>query len=288
MAGMQIRNTTEGFGSIIAGFDPRLDLGPETCDRLRRLFDERGALMFRGLNIDHDLQGQICRMLLGDESAPISKPDFDVSNKDPNANGASGRLQFHADSMWHPDPTRVLSLYGKEIELGAATTSVASGIRAYEVLPAELRARVDGLRAVQVTGPVPGRAGDDIVKPMRTREDSTEKDVVQICPRSGKRILYVCPQTTREIVGLSHGESEELLQTLFSYLYRPENIYEHTWRNGDLLVLNNIAMQHARSYVDPYGPCRVLHKVIAPVSMIGAEIPRFARVSPLTNQRGVN
>jgi taurine dioxygenase len=122
---------------------------------------------------------------------------------------------------------------------------------------------------------VPGRAGDDIVQPIRTREDSTTKDIVQICPRSGKKILYVCPQTSKEIVGLPYHESEELLLTLFSYLYRPENIYEHVWEIGDLLALNNIAMQHARSYVDPYGPRRVLHKVIAPVSQISGETPRF-------------
>jgi taurine dioxygenase len=177
--------------------------------------------------------------------------------------------------MWHPEPTRVLSLYGVKVNKGVATTSIASGIYGYEILPETLKKRIASLRVVQVTGPVPGRAGDDIVQPIRTREDSTEKDIIQICPRSGKKILYVCPQTSRNVVGMAPQESEALLQELFSYLYRPENIYEHSWEVGDLLALNNIAMQHARSYVDPYGPPRVLHKVIAPVSVIGAETPKF-------------
>jgi taurine dioxygenase len=286
MAGMQIQPMREGFGAIVTGFDPRTDFDAETCTRLRKLFDERSALVFRGLDLDHELQGKVCRMLLGDESLPLSRPDFDVSNKEPDGNGASGRLQFHADAMWHSGPPRLLSLYGKEVEAGVATTSVASGICAYQMLPADLRARVDRLRVVQITGPVPGRGGDDIVKPIRTREDSTEKDVVQICPRSGKKILYVCPQTTREIIGLPHDESEALLETLFSYLYRPENVYEHSWKNGDLLVLNNIAMQHARSYVDPFGPRRVLHKVILGASMADAEAPRFERVSRIAEPDG--
>jgi alpha-ketoglutarate-dependent taurine dioxygenase len=273
---MQVRDIKPGFGSFITDFDPETELDGEAGARLRKLFDERGVVIFRGLDIDHDAQGRICRTLLGDLNASISRPDFDVSNKEPEANGASGRLQFHADSMWHPEPTRVLSLYGREIGGEVATTSIASGIYGYEILPEALRSRIANLRCIQVTGPVPGRAGDDIVKPIRTREDFTEKDVVQTCPRSGKKILYVCPQTSRNIVGMSPEESEALLQELFSYLYRPENIYEHTWQVGDLLALNNIAMQHARSYVDPYGPVRVLHKVIAPVSVIGAETPKFA------------
>jgi taurine dioxygenase len=272
---MQVRNIKEGFGAEIIGFDPQTGFDGETCRRLRQLFDERGALVFRGVKLDHDLQGKICRILLGDENASLSKPDFDVTNKEPEANGAKGSLQFHADSMWHPEPTQILSLYGTEVEPGAATTSIASGICAYDALPGDLRARIAGLRVVQVTGPVPGRGGDDIVKPIRTREDSTEKDIVQTCPRSGKKILYVCPQTTRNIIGLAPDESEALLQTLFSYLYSADNVFTHTWKNGDLLALNNIAMQHARSYVDPYGPRRTLHKVIAPVSQITAETPRF-------------
>jgi taurine dioxygenase len=274
---MHVRDLTPGFGSLIMDFDPSTELEGAAGGRLRTLFDERGALIFRGLNIDHNMQGEICRTLLGDILATISRPDFNVSNEEPEANGASGRLQFHADSMWHPEPTRVLSLYGTQVEPGVATTSVASGICGYEILPDDLRKRIANLRVVQVTGPVPGRAGDDIVQPIRTREDSTEKDIVQICPRSGKKILYVCPQTTRNVVGMAPEESEALLQELFSYLYRPENIYEHSWKIGDLLALNNIAMQHARSYVDPYGPRRVLHKVIAPVSQIQAETPRFAK-----------
>jgi alpha-ketoglutarate-dependent taurine dioxygenase len=273
---MQVRDLTPGFVALITDFAPQTELSGESANRLRKLFDERGALVFTGLKIDHEQQGRICRTLLDDDNASISHPEFDVSNKEPEANGASGRLQFHADSMWHPEPTRVLSLYGKEVGKDVATTSVASGVKGYEILPDDLRKRIASLRVVQVTGPVPGRAGDDIVQPIRTREDSTEKDIVQVCPRSGKKVLYVCPQTSRNVIGMAPEESEALLQELFSYLYRPENIYEHHWREGDLLVLNNIAMQHARSYVDPHGPVRVLHKVIAPAAHIIAETPRFA------------
>jgi alpha-ketoglutarate-dependent taurine dioxygenase len=272
---MQVRDLTPEFGALITDFDVQTELSGAAADLLRTLFDERGALIFCGLDIGHEEQARICRTLLDDDNAPISPPDFEVSNKKPDASGASGRLQFHADAMWHPEPLRVLSLYGQEVGEGAAATLVASGIYGYESLPDHLRKTIANLRVVQVTGPVPGRAGDDISQPIRTREASVEKDIVQICPRSGKKILYVCPQTTRNVIGMTPEESERLLQELFSYLYRPENIYEHIWKNGDLLVLNNIAMQHARSYVDPYGPVRVLHKVVAPISKISSEIPRF-------------
>jgi alpha-ketoglutarate-dependent taurine dioxygenase len=104
---MQVCELTPAFGALITEFNPNTTLEGAAQD-LRGLFDRHGALVFRGLSIDHEMQGRICRTLLGDMSASISRPDFNVSNEEPEANGASGRLQFHADSMWHPEPTQVL------------------------------------------------------------------------------------------------------------------------------------------------------------------------------------
>ena len=54
-------------------------------------------------------------------------------------------------------------------------------------------------------------------------------------------------------------------------------VYEHEWREGDLLVFDNITMQHARGNVDRDGPTRTLRKVIAPIPNIKAETPRYER-----------
>jgi taurine dioxygenase len=92
--------------------------------------------------------------------------------------------------------------------------------------------------------------------------------------------LYVSQQMTREIVGLSADESENLLQTLFAHLYKPGMVYEHEWHDGDLVIFDNIAMQHARGYVDANGPTRTLRKAIAPIPKMAAtaQIPRYAKV----------
>ena len=63
-------------------------------------------------------------------------------------------------------------------------------------------------------------------------------------------LLYVSQQATIEILGLSAEENEALLAELFSYLYEPSNILEHQWRTGDLVVWDNLLLQHARSDFD--------------------------------------
>jgi alpha-ketoglutarate-dependent taurine dioxygenase len=278
MAVMHIKDIAPAFGSEIEGLDLRDDLDPETRALLRGVFDDRGVLLLRGIDLDYESQDRFCRMLIGDEQpgTTATRPPRFISNKDPEGLAPYGRLLFHADMMWSPEPFRVLSLYGVEIEPGSATTTLASGVHAWATLPVDLRARVEGLHAEHVTGQVYSRGGDDLLRPQRAHEESTVTPIAVPHPRTGKPILYVSQQMTRAIVELPADESEELLQALFAHLYDPAACYEHEWRTGDLVVFDNLAMQHARGNVEPDGPVRRLRKVIAPIPVLAAERPRYA------------
>jgi taurine dioxygenase len=280
MAQFEVRNLIDAFGSVITGLDLTKPFDDEVRARLRGVFYERGALVFRGLDIDTTSQDRLCRMLCGDDerNAGQRNPQY-VSNTEKGGAAPYGRLLYHADMMWHPQPFQVLSLYGQKVEPGSATTSLASGVAGWERLPAQLRAKVETLQALHVTGTVLSRGGEDLLQSNREQEISTVKPVKIVHPRTGKPILYVSQQTTREIVGLKPDESEALLQELFSYNYAPEVVYEHVWRDGDLLVFDNLALQHARSNVELHGPKRTLRKVIAPVPKVSMEAPTFDKVA---------
>jgi alpha-ketoglutarate-dependent taurine dioxygenase len=277
---VQVTDISPAFGSEITGLDLTEEFEPDLAETLRTLFDERGVLLLRGIEIDEAAQDRVCRALIGDERPgdAIGRAPMFISNREPEANAPYGRLLFHADMMWSPEPFQVLSLYGMDIEPGAATTSLVSAVGAWETLPADLRQRVEGLHALHVTGQVYSRGGDDLLRPERTHEASTIAPVARRHPRTGKTILYVSQQMTREIVELPPDESEELLQTLFTHLYDPAMVYEHEWRTGDLVVFDNLAMQHARGNVELDGPARTLRKVIAPIPTIAAERPSFSNV----------
>jgi taurine dioxygenase len=277
MAQIEIRNLIDAFGAIVSNLDLSQPFNEDTRRILRQTFYDRGALIFRGREIDSTSQDRLCRMLVdeAEHDAGMRDPMY-VSNTEKGANAPYGRLLFHADMMWHPQPFQVLSLYGVKIEPGSANTSLASGTHAWETLPADLRKRVEGLTARHVTGTVYSRGGDDLLRSDREREESTVKPIKFIHPRTGKPVLYVSQQTTREIVGFGPEESEDLLQTLFAHLYAPSVVYEHTWQDGDLMVFDNIALQHARGNVELNGPKRTLRKVIAPIPKVAMQSPTFA------------
>jgi taurine dioxygenase len=282
MTSLQVRNILEGFGSEITGLDPRRELDDQTRRTLRQLFDDRGVLVFPKTEMDYVFQDTLCRLLIGDNAPGTAneRHPFYVSNKEEGGYAPYGRLMFHADMMWHPEPFQVLSLYATSVAPGSATTSLTSGVHAWKTLPDDLRARIEKLQAVHITGQVYSRGGGDLARPERTFEESSVKPVLYHHPRTGQPILYVSQQMTREIVGLSADESENLLQTLFTHLYKPGMVYEHEWHDSDLVIFDNIAMQHARGYVDANGPTRTLRKAIAPIPKMAAtaQIPRYAKV----------
>jgi taurine dioxygenase len=83
-------------------------------------------------------------------------------------------------------------------------------------------------------------------------------------PRTGRTLLYVSEQQTREIVELSPADSDGLLAELFAHLYSPANTLEHHWREGDLVAWDNLTIQHSRADVELHGPARTLRKVVVP------------------------
>lgn len=287
MAELQLRELTPAFGTEITGLDPQAALSDDaTQAQLRTLFDTRGVLVFRAVDVDQTQQADIIRMLIGlGPLAPGESPTgragsqpFYVSNKEENGGAPFGRLLFHSDMMWSEHTFRVLSLYGIEVEQPASPTIFASATHAWSTLPDDLRTEVEHRSAIQGHDEA-GRADDPNVLVSKFEDLPTRTTPVALPhPRTGDTVLYVSQQMTQAIDGLERDESEALLERLFAHLYRDELLYEHDWRNHDLVAWDNIAVQHARPNVTLDGPVRTLRKVYAPVPPKGAnpKRPTFA------------
>jgi alpha-ketoglutarate-dependent taurine dioxygenase len=271
---MQLRDLMPAFGTEITGLDPVVALTDEEIQRrLQGLFDRRGVLVFRDLDIDQTEQANLIRMLIGlgpladGESATgrDSGDPFYVSNKEANGGAPFGRLLFHSDMMWSEHTFRVLSLYGVEVEQPATPTIFASATFAWDTLPADLRSQVGDHKVVQGHDEI-NRADDPDVLVTKFEDLPTRTTALALPhPKTGGTVLYASQQMTISVEDLPEQESEALLDQLFAHLYRDEALYEHDWRVGDLVAWDNIAIQHARPNVTTDGPARTLRKLFAPV-----------------------
>jgi alpha-ketoglutarate-dependent taurine dioxygenase len=291
MSKLEVRDLHPGFGVEVSGVEPRIPLDDGTIAELKRLFDDKGLVVIRGIDADLPFQNYLSRLLIGENpladglEALGTMPggrELLVSNKEPGGNAPVGRLLFHSDYMWSENVFRLLSLYGVEVEEPSTPTMFVSAVHAWETLPDDLRARVEGRFAIHgQDATYQQRAGGDadVLVANFQDEETIRLPIGYSHPRTGRTLLYAAQQMTQRIDDMPEEESEALLEELFQHLYRDENVVAHYWRKGDLVLWDNIALQHARPNVTSEGPARTLRKVFAPVpKMIADKRPQFTTV----------
>ncbi|HEX3953303.1 MAG TPA: TauD/TfdA family dioxygenase [Stellaceae bacterium] len=178
-------------------------------------------------------------------------------------------VQFPQRRGWHTDqsyrrPPPDISLFFAAIPApqGQAQTMFADGTAAYEALPADLKARVDGLMGLHIS-PRVGRSYPKLLAgetplPLRPNEQPQAQPIVRTHPVTGKRALYMCEYGQMDwlegpIVGMPPGpksEAGELLFTLMSHATQRQFVYVHEWSEGDLVVWDNRCLMHTATWYD--------------------------------------
>lgn len=271
---MQLRSLdlSPDLGAEVIGFTEDLldDGGVRT--QLQALFDDRGVLVFRDLDLTFEGQLTLAEVLIRKPLGPgVPREDrWYISNKRERSAVPYGRLQFHADMMWSDEPCELISLYAVEVEEPVAPTTFVSAARAWERLDADLQARVQHRHALHTAGAVRRGNLDDVILTEVENPPFTVKPIEFHHPRTGRPLLYACEQMTKVIVDVPEADSEPLLEELFAVLYAPATRIEHHWRNRDLVAWDNLAVQHGRPNVELQGPTRTLRKVAAPMPILTA------------------
>lgn len=235
----------EPFG---AEADPDLVLKPTEAGtrELRRIFDEQGLVVFKGLEpMSMEQQMDVCRLF-----GPVLDNPWEnmiVSNSRADGYLGAQQLLWHNDLPYLPRPYVGGSLHALEVDAGTTSTHFASGLRAWERLPGDLRARIDGLNALHVKQKVFDRRNR--LTDLEPGDVCAVHAVVRRQRNTGRPYLFVCEDLTDCIIGLSPGESDALLAELFSYLYADGETYEHRWEVGDIVIWDNETVQHARGEI---------------------------------------
>jgi taurine dioxygenase len=155
-----------------------------------------------------------------------------------------GEMMFHHDTIHKEIPTKATMLYSVEIPSTGGDTLFASGYAAYETLDRKIRDKLEGKNALHhynygstVRGDGKGtEAYGEMIHPVfRTHEDTNRKAV------------YVNRLMTVKVLDMDEAESEDLLNAVFDHSEKPELVYTHKWRVGDLLLWDNRCSSHART-----------------------------------------
>lgn len=245
------------------------------ADRMIALFDAHKLLVFRGQGLSEDRQVEVLShfgRVLG------SKGEY----REISSDGAlgSGPLTWHSDLAFTAEPFKVISLHAKAVNDGQSWTAFVNGVDTAAKLPADLRERIAGREAITVISTVQTHRHVGFDTP-----DSLPHHVWPLLipnPRTGEELLYINYMQTARILGMDREESDATLAALFAELYREDRVYRHHWRNGDLVIWDNIACQHSRCDLTGMTPRRLQRVCVADKSFFDL-LPQFkvddARIS---------
>jgi alpha-ketoglutarate-dependent 2,4-dichlorophenoxyacetate dioxygenase len=244
---------------------------PETLAAIRGGMDEHAVLVFRDqpftdaeqLDFAQRLDG-VLHTKLG--ISALQKNRFgnealgDISNLDENGEimrsdnrrrmyGLGNRL-WHTDASFQDPAGRYSMLSAKVVPPVDADTEYADMRAAYDALPDNEKARLEGLRVHHSIAYSRQTLGFEFSESEQDALKGAIHPLVRTIPRSKRRSLYVASHASR-IVDWPVPEGRLLLRELIEHATRPEFVYRHQWRVGDLVIWDNRATMHrARPFDD--------------------------------------
>ena len=271
----EIRKIGEALGAEVSGVDLSQPIAAETFARIRAAWLEHMVLRFRGQKLT-DPQLLAFSRQFGELDPPGPNPlgrpflpDHPEMNVISNVKErgvpigglGDGEAIWHADMTYIERPPMAAILYAIEIPPAGGDTYWANMVLAYETLPAELKARIEGREAVHdATYNSAGtlRKGYKQVIDPRTAPGARHP-LVRMHPESGRRCLFLGRRRNSYIVGLELHESERLLDELWRHATQPQFTMRQQWRVGDVMVWDNRCTLHRRDGFDPAAR-RLLHR----------------------------
>jgi len=159
-----------------------------------------------------------------------------------------GNRIWHTDASYMPVPVVLGMLYAVAVPpasaLGGGETEFADMRAAYDALPEAMRAAVDGLVAEHDVFWSRGQIGFTEFPPgEREKYPPSQQRLVRRHPGSRRKTLYLSAHASH-IVGWPVPEGRILLYDLNLHATRPEFVYSHKWRVGDLVIWDNRCTMH--------------------------------------------
>ena len=194
-----------------------------------------------------------------------------------------GNRLWHTDASFQDPPGRYSMLHAKVIPPVGADTEYADMRAAYDALPAETKAMIEGLRVHHSIAYSRQTLGFDFSKDEEDALTGAVHPLVRTIPRSGRRAVYLASHASR-IIDWPVPEGRLLLRDLIEHATQRQFVYRHSWRVGDLVIWDNRCTMHRATPFEDAKHRRELRRVTT-LDMGG---PEMAPHTPQPSERPGN
>jgi len=258
-----VKPLSPALGAEILGVDLRQELPAQTIADIIDAWHEHLVIVVRDQTLSEDEQIRFAKHfgVLKQRNRPaaarnesgVKHGDLTMLVSNIRENGkligslADGEMHFHSDYCYLEKPALGTFLYALEIPSQGGDTLFLNMHKAYDALSAELKAAIQGRKAVNAYHYESLTRSVNEAKIDFSKQPHFAQLMVCRHPATGRKALYVNRLMTWTVEGMDEAEGTALLNKLFAHIEQDRFIYAHKWRVGDLVLWDNRCTLHART-----------------------------------------
>jgi taurine dioxygenase len=273
---MRITKLKEHIGAEVSGIDLREPVDAATRKALNDAVAEHVVMVIRDQKFTA-AQYQAAAELFGElmedqnrrylvEGLPLVSV---LSNRHLDSQGNPAKVGKNA--TWHTDhtnqerPPKFTMLYPVALPDKGGGTSVCNMHAAYEALPQVWKERITSMKtANSLLSPARYRiANPDILREQQTAKSPPRiQPLVRTHPERGTKAIWFHKGKTENVLGMDPEETQAFLDELLEIAIRPEFVYVHEYRLGDMLIIDNRSAMHKAGFDYDHSQHRMLYRIL--------------------------
>jgi len=283
------------FGSCVTGLNEKELQDPAVRQELVRVFEDRGLIVFAGVEPTNRLQLAISKVFgplkehpvdAVDRVDPECMPGAIKISSDPSSadlveidgKAYSSWLPWHFDHCYNNELNRAGVLRAVEITPNGGQTCFIDGIELYRRLPPDLRARISRCSVIYSLDMQPDHIRFGRPENFRVLQvDPKQLEILEqakVYPRaihpavwsraSGEQVLHISPWMAEGIEGRENADGDALLEAVSREIIRlaEAGAYVHDWQPTDMLIWDNWRMLHRVTGCTPPHPRSIYRTTI--------------------------
>jgi alpha-ketoglutarate-dependent 2,4-dichlorophenoxyacetate dioxygenase len=278
------------FGVEIHDLDLRGVTARDGYPAIRQAFEAHSLLVFRDQQLDDE-----AHLALGALFGPIEDRSQGKDGPKPLVGKLTNRgeddaiapeddirtLNLIANQLWHTDstflpvPALANILAARVVSSSGGETEFVSTRAAWQDMPEDLKSRARSAVLRHRFAHSRAKISAELAKQEKiTKWPDRAWKAVWRNPATGEDALYIASHAFA-VHGLPEAEGQALIDELIAFATRPDAVYAHRWRKGDVLIWDERATLH-RGRPWPYREERTL----ASICISARDVDGLDRVRP--------
>jgi alpha-ketoglutarate-dependent 2,4-dichlorophenoxyacetate dioxygenase len=272
----QVKPLHPTFGCEIAGITLEQAVSPALFARVYEAFLDYELILFRDVDLPPATQvafarnfGEVQIHVLDQYHGFKQHPEiYMLSNKGPDGKPSGkhpdrGTLYWHTDGSWRERTGQATMMYSEELPPPGegGETQFADMYAGYEILPADIKKRIEGRRAIHnFTFSRKRRHGEEPLTAKQSAEvPPVAHPIVRTHPETGRKAIFLGDHA-ESIEGMPYEEGRALIEEINVLTTPPSNVYSHVWNPRECMVWDNRCLLHRATGFDESRYIRVMRR----------------------------